>query len=102
VLHADVSELERVRHVPPSGANLAIFDLFDEVLLGSGCLTLLKRVHQQVLQPGAAVVPAGATVYCLGLEILTREVLGFDMTSLNQFRFVEEIIVSQSSCSIVY
>ena len=55
-------------------------------LLGSNCERLLEAVRRRVLEPGATVVPAAASVYCLGVELLTRERLGFDTGPLNRFR----------------
>lgn len=57
-------------------------------LLGNNCLNLLERVQRQVLQPGALVVPAAATMYCVAVELLSGLVQGFDMAPLNKFRCV--------------
>ena len=55
-------------------------------LTGDGFLYLLETVKRKVVQPNARVVPAGATLYCMGLEILTPRVLGFDLSPLDQYR----------------
>ena len=39
-----------------------------------------------MLQPGAAVVPAGGTLFCVGIEAITGSVSGFDFSGLNTYR----------------
>ena len=41
-----------------------------------------------MLQPGAAVVPAGATLFCVGIEALTGRIAGLDFSGLNTYRCV--------------
>ena len=48
---------------------------------------MLEMARRHVVQPGAVVVPAAATLYCMGVEALTRDVAGFDCGSVNQFRW---------------
>lgn len=55
-------------------------------LLGCNWLYLLDLAKRRVLQPGAAVVPAGATLFCAGIEALTGSVSGFDFSGLNTYR----------------
>jgi hypothetical protein len=57
-------------------------------LLGDGFPWLLELAQRKVVQPGAAVVPAAATVYCMGIEALTGHVAGFDMSPINKYRWV--------------
>lgn len=47
---------------------------------------MLEQARRNVLQPGAVAVPAAATLYCMGLEVLTGRVRGFDMSAVNKFR----------------
>ena len=42
--------------------------------------------RKRVVQPGAAVVPAGASLYCMGVEALTGQVAGLDMSPMNAYR----------------
>ena len=123
VVSADVADLQRGRHLSHAGANLAVFDLFDAGiklyflllqdyttyrrkslaipgLLGSNCLRLLEAARRRILRPGATVVPAAASVYCMGVEVLTRDRLGFDMSLLNRFRYMgkENRETSSHSC----
>ena len=55
-------------------------------LLGDGVQYLLEMVKRKVVQPTARVVPAAATMYCMGIEAVTPPVLGFDMSALDQYR----------------
>ena len=55
-------------------------------LLGDGALYLLEMVKRKVAQPTARVIPAAATMYCMGVEAVTPPVLGFDMSPLDQYR----------------
>ena len=88
VVARDVALLQRGRDCRAGGCNLAMFDLFDAGLVGDGVEPLLREARRAVLQPGAAVVPCGATLYCMGVECLTRDVRGCDMgSSMNQFRW---------------
>ena len=56
-------------------------------LLGGNFLSLLELAKRNVLQPGAAVVPCGATVYVMGLNVSTSSVAGYDLTGLDSYRF---------------
>lgn len=60
--------------------------LFNAGLLGDGFPYLLDLARRRVVQQGAAVVPAAATVYCMGLEVLTGEVAGFNLAAMNTYR----------------
>ena len=57
-------------------------------LLGDNFTYLLDLARRKVVQPGATVIPAAATVYCMGLEVLTGEVAGFNMAAMNTYRSV--------------
>lgn len=48
---------------------------------------LLELARRRVVQPGAVVVPAAATLYCMGIEALTGEVGGFDFSPLDAYRY---------------
>lgn len=47
---------------------------------------MLDLAKRKVVQPGAAVVPSAATLYCMGIEALTGTVVGFNMTPMNTYR----------------
>lgn len=55
-------------------------------LLGDGFPYLLELARKRVVQLGATVVPAGATLYCMGLEVATEKVAGFDLSGMNAYR----------------
>lgn len=55
-------------------------------LFGDGHALLTELARKRVMQPGATMVPAAATVYCMGVEALTGLVSGFDMSSINTYR----------------
>ena len=42
---------------------------------------------KNVLQPGATIIPAAATLYCMGIEARTGDVCGFDFSSFNKYRW---------------
>lgn len=41
---------------------------------------------KNVIRPGAEVVPAAATVYCIGVEVLTASAGGHNMHPINRYR----------------
>ena len=43
---------------------------------------------RSVIQPGAIVVPAAATVYCVGVEAMSSKVDGYDFSPVNKYRWV--------------
>ena len=84
----DVGLIERGCEVRQQGCNFVVVDMFDAGLLGDRVGTLLGMASRNVLQPGATVVPAAATVYCVGIEALTSDVHGFDFAAFNKYRRV--------------
>jgi protein arginine N-methyltransferase 7 len=86
VTSRDVGLIERGREVRQLGCNMVVMDLFDAGLLGDHVGRLLAMASRSVLQPGATVVPAAATVYCMGIEALTSDVRGFDFKAFNKYR----------------
>ena len=56
-------------------------------LLGGNFLQLLETAKRNVLQPGAAVVPCGATLYVMGIDVSTQKVAGYDLSGLNRYRY---------------
>ena len=90
----DVGLVERGRDVRQQGCNFVVMDMFDAGLLGDRIGTLLAMASRNVLQPGATVVPAAATVYCVGIEALTSDVHGFDFSAFNKYRCVDRTRLS--------
>ena len=55
-------------------------------LLGSNWLFHLEMAKKKVLQASATVIPAAATLYCMGIEARTGLIAGFDLSSFNKYR----------------
>ncbi|KAK9815442.1 hypothetical protein WJX72_003717 [[Myrmecia] bisecta] len=87
VVERDIGLLERGREVRRLGANIAVADFFDAGLLGNNFTYLLELAKKNVLQPNATVVPGAATLYCMGVEALTKDVAGFDFSAFNKYRW---------------
>ncbi len=87
VVHKDVALLQRGHEVRPLGVNIVIADMFDAGLTGDQFPYLLDLTRKKVVQPGATVVPAAATLYCMGIEALTSEVEGVKLSSMNAYRW---------------
>ena len=94
----DVGLIERGCEVRQQGCNFVVMDMFDAGLLGDRVGTLLGMAGRNVLQPGATVVPAAATVYCVGIEALTSDVHGFDFSAFNKYRRVISACASLPRC----
>ncbi|KAL4451864.1 hypothetical protein ABPG75_007526 [Micractinium tetrahymenae] len=87
VVYRDVGLLQRGREVRPLGVNVVVADVFDAGLLGDQFPYMLDLVRRCVVAPSAAVVPAAATLYCMGIEVLTGRVAGLDMSPMNTYRW---------------
>ena len=88
VARGDAAKLRRgVQGVPIEGCNLVVIDLFDAGLTGEHALWMLEKARRNVLTPDAVVVPAAATMYCMGVEAYTSEVLDFDVSAQNKYRW---------------
>jgi type III protein arginine methyltransferase len=87
VVTKDVALLQRGHEVRPLGVNIVIADMFDAGLTGDQFPYLLDLTRKKVVQPGATVVPAAATMYCMGIEALTTEVEGVKVSSFNAYRW---------------
>ena len=55
-------------------------------MLGNNWLYLLDMAKRNVLQASATVIPAAATLYCMGIEARTGKVAGFDLSAFNKYR----------------
>lgn len=73
--------------LPAKGLNSAALYTHCAGLLGDGFPYLLDLARRRVVQPGATVVPAAATLYCMGVEVLTGEVAGFNMAPMDAYRW---------------
>lgn len=47
---------------------------------------LLDQAKRNVLQPGSAVVPCGATLYVMGIHVPPAATAGYDMSAMDQYR----------------
>lgn len=61
-------------------------------LLGNNWLYLLDMAKKNVLQPNATIIPAAATLYCMGIEARTSDVCGFDFSSFNKYRWEPTVL----------
>ena len=61
-------------------------------LLGSNWLFHLEMAKKKVLQASATVIPAAATLYCMGIEARTGLIAGFDLSSFNKYRSATALI----------
>ena len=66
---------------------MVVLDLFDAGLTGEHATWMLDQARRNVLSPDAVVVPAAATMYCMGVEAYTSEVRGFDLSAFNKYRW---------------
>lgn len=88
VAHCDSAKLQRGKlGVPVEGCNVVVVDMFDAGLTGEHVLFMLEKARINVSTTDCAVVPAAATLYCMGVEAYTSEVSGFDMSSFNKYRW---------------
>ncbi len=66
--------------------NLLILDCIDPGLLGNGIGIYCWFAKQNLLSPDAQIIPRGATVYAMPLELRTGRVCGFDLSPFNRYR----------------
>ena len=52
---------------------------------------------RSVIHPGAIVVPAAATIYCVGVEAMSSKVDGFDLSPINKYRWVIDVHAADSA-----
>ena len=88
VANCDSAKLQRGKvGVPVDGCNVVVVDMFDAGLTGEHVLFMLEKARVNLTTTDCAVVPAAATLYCMGVEAYTSEVSGFDMSSFNKYRW---------------
>lgn len=74
----------------PCKADVLVSEIFDRAVIGEGVLPTIHHAWQELLQPGARVIPESATLYgalveCPHLQRFhnIEEVNGFDLTPMN-------------------
>lgn len=90
IVQRDVGLCERGKHVRRQGCNMAILDIFDAGLIGHKALYMIEVARRNFLQPNPTVVPQAATLYAMGVEVITSKVRGFDMSAINKYRWDEQ------------
>jgi predicted RNA methylase/Flp pilus assembly protein TadD len=77
----------------PEPADLLISEILDAGLLGEGVIRTFRHACATLITPGAAIIPAGATVYGIVIECPElrrvnpiREISGFDLSEFDIFR----------------
>jgi len=66
--------------------NLLILDCIDPGLLGNGIGIYCQFAKQNLLSPDAQIIPRGATVYAMPVELRTDKICGFDLSPFNRYR----------------
>ena len=87
IVQRDVGLVERGKGARRQGCNMAILDIFDAGLIGHKALYMIEVAKRNFLQPDTTVVPQAATLYCMGVEVITSKVRGFDMSAINKYRW---------------
>lgn len=67
--------------------NVLVLDCIDCGLLGSGIAATLAHARRSLISPDAAVIPAGATVFAMLIELRTGDICGFDLSAFNRYRW---------------
>lgn len=77
----------------PEKADVFVSELINVGMLAPDMLTILQHARQNLLKPGAKIIPAAATVYASLIQAdemrrisPVRTVSGFDMSRFDQFR----------------
>lgn len=70
-------------------------------LLGDQFLYLLELARKRVLQPGATMVPNAATLYCMGIQVLTPQPGGFSFSTLDKFRCALHLHTDFLRCAVL-
>ena len=87
VVHRDAALLQRGKEVRPLGVNLVVADMFDSGLLGDQFEYILSLARRKVVQPGATVIPQAATLYCMGIEAVTRPMEDVKLACFDRYRW---------------
>lgn len=77
----------------PEKADVFVSELINVGMLAPDMLTILQHARQNLLKPGAKIIPAAATVYCALIQAddmrrisPVRNINGFNMSKFDQFR----------------
>ncbi|MGQ0662460.1 MAG: tetratricopeptide repeat protein [Pseudomonadota bacterium] len=83
----------------PEPATVIVAEIFDNALLGEGVLPTLRHAVRHLAAPDARVIPAGATVYGVLVELPRLRLInpvgaieGFDLGAFDRFRDPEMIV----------
>ncbi len=68
-------------------------------LLGNNFLYMLELAKKNVIQPDAAILPCAATMYVMGIEVLTNSISGFGFAHLNKYRSATSFL-SMRACDL--
>lgn len=90
VVCRDVAMLERGRDVRPLGVNIIVADMFDSGLFGDQFEYFLHVAKKKVASPDATLIPSKATLYCMGVQALSNQVQGIDVSAFNKYRWDAE------------
>ena len=71
----------------PRRADLLVYEVFDSGCIGEGVLHLLAAAQAKLLASDAALVPLSARVYCQPIQMRLGQVLGFDCSQANRWRW---------------
>lgn len=87
VVHRDAAMLQRGKEVRTLGVNLVVADMFDSGLLADQFEYILSMARRKVVQPQAIVIPQAATLYCMGIEAVTRPMEGVKLACFDRYRW---------------
>ena len=66
-------------------ASLLVCELVDNELLGEGTLSSIADARRRLLVPGAEVVPRGAALFALPVQLKVPQRGGFDLSDFDTF-----------------
>ena len=68
-------------------ADVLIYEVFDSGLIGEGALHIVGMAKHRLLAPEATMIPRAATVYAQPIQLRIEEVIGFDCSQANRWRW---------------
>lgn len=87
VVHRDAAMLQRGKEIRHFGVNLVVADMFDSGLLADQFEYILSMARRKVVQPQATIIPQAATIYCMGIEAVTRPMEGVKLACFDRYRW---------------